>query len=471
MATQFKLPEIGEQVESGDVVKVLVSVGDKIKMDQPVLELETDKADFELPSTVEGTVKEVHVKEGEEIKIGQLILTLEEEQKGDKAGSPAKAEETDGREQKAEEAEEIKPKKEEPKKEIPREEKSAQKEEEEEPVKEAKEKETPQPEQAQPPEVAAETAESAGAESGKVDESRPVAPSAPSVRRLARELGVDIQSVPGSGSGGRISTDDVKNYARWILTSAGQAGRGAIEPSLPDFTKWGEVEREGMSKVRRKTAENMSHSWKTIPHVTHYDKADITELEQLRKRYGDQAEKAGGKLTITAIAVKVVTAALKLFPQFAASVDEAAHEVIFKKYFHIGVAVETERGLLVPVIRDADQKNILELSAELAGLAEKARNKKLSPEEMQGGVFTITNLGGIGGTYFSPIVHSPEVAILGLSRSRTEPVFVEDRFQPRLILPLCLSYDHRLIDGASAARFLRWMSEALEQPFLLSLQG
>jgi pyruvate dehydrogenase E2 component (dihydrolipoamide acetyltransferase) len=226
-----------------------------------------------------------------------------------------------------------------------------------------------------------------------------------------------------------------------------------------------------MSSVRRKTSEHMQLSWSTIPHVTQFDKGDVTELDQLREHFGEKAKAAGGKLTVTAIILKVVASALRLFPQFNASLDSARSEIIFKKYFHIGVAVDTDRGLLVPVIRDVDKKNILDLSVELSQLAEKARNKKLTLEEMQGGTFTITNLGGIGGTNFSPIVNAPEVAILGVSRASTEAVFINGKFEARLMLPLSLSYDHRLIDGADAARFLRWVAEALEQPFLLALEG
>jgi pyruvate dehydrogenase E2 component (dihydrolipoamide acetyltransferase) len=240
---------------------------------------------------------------------------------------------------------------------------------------------------------------------------------------------------------------------------------------LPDFSRWGEIERKPMRAVRRKTAEHLSYAWSTIPHVTHSDKADITELEQLRKRYETKGEAGAAKVTVTAIAVKVVASALKTFPQFASSVDMPREELIYKKYCHIGVAVDADRGLLVPVIRDVDKKNILQLSAELAELAEKARNRRIAPEEMEGGVFTITNLGGIGGTHFSPIVNSPEVAILGIARARMEPVFLHGMFQPRLMLPLSLSYDHRVIDGADAARFLRWVAEALEQPSLLPLEG
>jgi pyruvate dehydrogenase E2 component (dihydrolipoamide acetyltransferase) len=253
-------------------------------------------------------------------------------------------------------------------------------------------------------------------------------------------------------------------------TPSGPAGRIAAPP-LPDFSKWGEVEREPMSNVRRATATHTSIAWATIPHVTNHDKADITELEKLRKQFALRAEAAGGKLTITAIALKVVASALKVFPKFNASVDIDKGEIIHKKYYHIGVAVDTPAGLLVPVIRNVDRKNVIELSVELGQVAEKARAKKLGLDEMQGGTFTITNLGGIGGTHFSPIVNAPEVAILGIARGRIEPVFIDGEFQPRLMLPLALSYDHRLIDGADAARLLRWLAETLEQPFLMVLHG
>ena len=256
--------------------------------------------------------------------------------------------------------------------------------------------------------------------------------------------------------------------------SAAQSPRGSFsEPELPDFSKWGKTERVSIRGVRRKTAEHLRQAWNTIPHVTQQDRADITELEQLRAKFAPRAEEAGGKMTVTAIALKVCASALKVFPQFNASIDMGKEEIIYKQYINIGVAVDTDRGLLVPVIRDVDKKNIVELAAEMTQLSKKARDKKLTPDEMQGGTFTITNLGGIGGTGFSPIVNHPEVAILGLSRSRMEPEWVSDRskFEPRLILPLSLSYDHRLIDGADAARFLRWIAEAFEQPFLLSVQG
>jgi pyruvate dehydrogenase E2 component (dihydrolipoamide acetyltransferase) len=301
---------------------------------------------------------------------------------------------------------------------------------------------------------------------------RQLAPAAPSIRRLARELGVDINHVSGRGPGGRISDADVKAHAKSLISQpVARAGAALPAAPLPDFTRWGDVERQAMSNVRRKTAEHLSYTWSTVPQVTQYDKADVTTLEELRKRYGKRAEEAGGKLTVTAVALRVVASALKIFPQFAASIDAGRNEIIYKRYFHIGVAVDTDRGLLVPVIRDADKKNIVELSVELAHVAEKARNRKLALEDMEGGVFTITNLGGIGGTAFSPIVNAPEVAILGISRASLEPVLVNGTFQSRKMLPLSLSYDHRLIDGADAARFLRWVAEALEQPFLLPLVG
>jgi pyruvate dehydrogenase E2 component (dihydrolipoyllysine-residue acetyltransferase) len=256
----------------------------------------------------------------------------------------------------------------------------------------------------------------------------------------------------------------------------GRVAAGSPAPAaapLPDFTRWGEVERQPMRAVRRKTAEHLSVAWATVPHVTQHDVADISNLEDLRKRYAKQAEGAGGALTVTAVATKVVATALKVFPQCNSSIDLAANEIVLKKYVNIGIAVDTDRGLLVPVIRNADTKNIIQIAVELTALSEKARTRKITLDEMQGGTFSISNLGGIGGTSFTPIVNVPEVAILGISRARMEPVYNKERgdFVPRLMLPLALSYDHRVIDGADGIRFLRWVVEALEQPFLLSLYG
>ena len=260
--------------------------------------------------------------------------------------------------------------------------------------------------------------------------------------------------------------EDVQSYVRGALSSG---GGGAPAAPLPDFTKWGEVERKPMSNIRRKTAEHLGHAWNIVPHVTQHDKADITALEELRKKYSPMAEKAGGKMTVTAIALKVLAGAIQKFPQFASSLDQAKGELVYKKYAHIGVAVDTDRGLLVAVIRDVDRKGIVELSGELAKVSEKARAGKLTLDEMSGGVITISNLGGIGGVGFSPIVNWPEVAILGISRGSYEPIWDGKQFTPRLMLPLSLSYDHRVIDGADAARFLRWVCDAFENPFVLAL--
>jgi pyruvate dehydrogenase E2 component (dihydrolipoamide acetyltransferase) len=450
-AGEFKLPELGENIDSGDLVRLMISVGSAVSEGQPVMELETDKAVIEVPSTVSGVVREIRVKEGQKVKVGEVVFTLE-------GGMPVPVETA---------------RKHEPVEHISGQQAARLS------FQLAMRAEGKTEEQALPPDQpqAAPPEFSMPLQLGKVagTEHRDPVPAAPHVRRLAREIGVDIHGVQGSGPGGRISEDDVKLSAKNALlaaAAAAQAPRGSFaEPELPDFGKWGKVELVSMRGVRRKTAEHLRQAWNTIPHVTQQDRADITELEQLRARFAPRAEEAGGKMTVTAIALKVCASALKVFPQFNASIDMRKEEIIYKQYINVGVAVDTDRGLLVPVIRDVDKKNIVELAAEMTQLSKKARDKKLTPEEMQGGTFTITNLGGIGGTGFSPIVNHPEVAILGLSRSRMEPEWVTNKFEPRLILPLSLSYDHRLIDGADAARFLRWIAEAFEQPFLLSVQG
>ena len=299
---------------------------------------------------------------------------------------------------------------------------------------------------------------------------------APSIRRLAREIGVDIYEVHPATPGATITADDVKAYARAGRDPAKQEAPG-IAPKratdglrLPNFEKWGNVTREKMTNVRRLIAENMSRSWNTIPHVTHNDQADITELEKFRKQYGPRVQAAGGKLTATAILVKVLAEGLKRFPQFNTSVDTANSEIIYKQFYTIGVAVDTEWGLLVPNIKNVDRKSLVDIAVELSGLSERARNRKTTLDELQGTCITITNLGGIGGLNFSPIVNLPEVAILGVSRSKVEPVYIDGEFVPRTMMPLSLSYDHRVIDGADAARFTRWLCEALEQPMLLFLE-
>ncbi len=449
---EFKLPHLGENIESGDVINVLVSVGDRVEKQQPILELETDKAVVEVPSSVEGVVESIHVKAGDKASFGQLILTLSDgdapAQTPEETGVPAGS--TPGEDAKGA----VKPASE-------RREADA-----------AASGETQRP--TSEPGRSGEVVEfQKRAAKAVPDLPGETAAAAPSVRRLAREIGVDIQRVTGSGPQGRISQEDVKEFARRTLrtpTPGGSPDDPAFEP-LPDFSRWGEVDRKSFSNVRRKTAQHMTQCWRTIPHVTQNDQCDITALEELRKRYAKRVDDKGGKLTVTAIILKVAASALRLFPQFNASIDTAAEEIVYKRYIHIGVAVDTPRGLLVPVVKNADRKNIADLSKELLGLAEKARSGKLALEDMQGGTFTITNLGGIGGTGFTPIVNWPEVAILGVSRSSMTPVLVDGQFAPRNLLPLSLSYDHRLIDGADAARFLRWVAEALENPFLLALEG
>ncbi len=442
----FTLPELGENITAGDVLNVLVKVGDTVARDQAVLELETDKATIEVPSSLSGKVTAIKVKAGDKVQVGQAILSFED---NGASASPAPAKVA--------------------------------------PVAAAPSQPPPPPETAAP----AERVRPAVEKDNVVDISRgtrpaqppapastpassgPSAPAAPSVRRMARELGVNIDEVAGTGDDGRISIDDVKAHAKRLITTAaagGTAPHPAGEP-LPDFSRWGAIERQPMRGIRKKTAEHLGASWATIPLVTQYDSADITGFEEIRKRHAAQGEKTAAPLTVTTLAVKIVAAALRQFPQFNVSIDMAAGEIVVKKYVHVGVAVDTDRGLLVPVVRDADTKSLMQVSEEVAALAEKARSRKLSLEEMQGGTFSISNLGGIGGTSFTPLVNAPEVAILGISRARMEPVFRDGQFSPRLMLPLSLSYDHRAIDGADGARFLRWVAGVFEQPFLLSLQG
>jgi pyruvate dehydrogenase E2 component (dihydrolipoamide acetyltransferase) len=295
------------------------------------------------------------------------------------------------------------------------------------------------------------------------------------VRRFAREIGVPITEVHGSGPGGRVSVEDVKAHARRGHDGdghgAGAAPRAIAEPPLPDFGRLGRTTREPMNNIRRTTAEHIARAWSAIPHVTHHDKADITALEALRRKHAPRIEAKGGKLTVTAVAVKVVATALKVFPRLNASVDMGRQEIVYKDFIHVGVAVDTDRGLLVPVIRHADRKNLVELAVELSDLSRRARERTLALEELQGATFTISNLGGIGGTSFTPIIDWPQVAILGLSRAAVEPVYLGGQLVPRTMLPLSLSYDHRLVDGADAARFTRWVAEALGEPFLVTLEG
>lgn len=439
MATEVKLPEVGEGIESGTVVGVLVSVGDAVKRDQPLIELETDKAVVEVPSSADGVVQSINVRENQEARVGQVIVTLGAAGEARPASDEASVKEGVHAEAGA----------------TP------------EPSGDAG-RETPAP--SGPPAPRQERPQAPPRPTAAGSDGSGLVPAAPSVRRLARELGVDIHKVQGTGILGRISAGDVRTAAE----GGPSAPAGVPTPvQLPDFGRWGDVERKPMSGIRKATVRTMAGAWSTVPMVTQFDKADGTEFERLRQRYKPQAEALGAKLTPTAMLLKVVAAALKRFPDFNASIDTGSLEIVYKSYVNVGVAVDTDAGLLVPVIKNADRKNVLELARELGELAEKARNRKLTPDDMQGGNFSVSNLGGIGGTGFTPIVNPPEVAILGVSRSAHEPVFnkATGQFDARLMMPLAVTYDHRLIDGAAAARFLRWICTAIEEPFLMALEG
>ncbi len=432
MAFAFKLPELGENIETGDVVNVLVSVGDTLEVDQPVVELETDKATVEVPAPAAGKVIDIAVKAGDTIGVGQVILTISGTESQDEAASAP----TPAVPEPSPESETVQP------------------------------LSSPAPSPPKTPVVSSAPTPTPTTSEPRVGKVL----AAPSIRRLAREFGVDITTVKGSGARGRVTAEDVKVYARKVMEQARQGDAppsSSLTVALPDFEKWGVVERTPMRGIRRATSRQMTQAW-TIPHVTQHDRADVGQFESARARF--KKETPDVPLTVTAFAVKVLAAALKVFPQFNASIDVANGEVVYKQYVSIGVAVDTERGLLVPVVRQADQKTLTQISTEIAELAGKARSKALTLEELQGGTFTVTNLGGLGGTLFTPIINHPEVAILGLSRSTYEPVMVGGAFQPRLMLPLSLSYDHRLIDGAAAVRFLRWVADRLEHPLLLGLE-
>lgn len=421
---EFRLPELGEGIESGQVIEVLVAPGDRVSLEQPLLEVETDKAAVEIPSPADGTVTDVLVSAGDTVAINEVLVRIE----GD--------------------SEEKEPASEEPTT-------SAAADETEEKIPPAVEK--PAEEEKKPSPPRAPRADGA-ATPGPLKVA-----AAPSVRRLARELGIELGSVSGTGPQGRILEKDVKAHAKAIIRSASSAQAVApAEPDLPDFSRWGETVTESFSTVRKLTAERLTQAW-AAPHVTQFDKADATRLEELRKLNREKVAEAGGNLTVTAILVKALSQALSEFPKFNSSIHMGSRTIVYKKYINIGVAVDTERGLLVPVIRDVDKKDITQISVELTDISSRAREKRLSADRLQGGSFTITNLGGIGGTFFTPILNPPEVAILGVSRSSFEPAYVDGEFVPRFMLPLSLSYDHRIIDGAEAARFLRWLCEMLER--------
>lgn len=431
MGIEFKLPVLGENIESIQVVKVMVAVGDTVAIEQSVLELETDKATIEVPSSVAGTVSAVWVGEGDEVSVGQVVLTLEAaEGAAPEVAAPASAPA---------------------------------------PVNDAP------VEPAEPAAAASAPAPHAVAPAVSLEEQGSSVPAAPSVRKLAREIGIVLSEVPASGPHGRVSKDDVKRYAKELNTS--RASASAIGPAatalppLPDFSQWGAVESKKMSVIRYKTAEHMALSWSQVPHVTIHDKVDITELEVLRKQYADLASKQGGKLTMAVMVCKVVAHALAKFPAFNASVDMSAKQIIYKSYVNLGVAVGTPRGLMVPVIQDADRKNMVEMAVEIQELAAKCRDGKIQLSDLEGGTFTVTNLGRICGTHFTPIVNYPEVAILGMGRGYEEPLVVDGTIAKRTVLPLSLSFDHRVIDGSDGAAFMGWIKEAIQQPLMLALEG
>ena len=425
MAREIKLPNLGDNVASGDVLEVKVAVGDEVTTGQAIIEVEAEKVTADVPTSIAGKVTQVLVKKGDKVKPGQVIALIE--------GTNGQAAAPDA-------------------------------------APKAAPAESPAKDPAVPPQKPVEAAKPAPPVAPpakpRTDENE-VVHAGPATRRLAREFEVDLSQVPGNGPAGRVSQDDVKNYLR-SLASGGGAGEGVKVPPMPDFAQWGSVNVKPFESIRKATANHLSMSWNVIPHVTHQDSADVTDIEAFRKQ---QEGQGAGKLTVTAFVLKACAILLKQMPQVNASVDPLKGELIYKNYYHLGVAVDTERGLVVPKLRDADKKNVLTLGKEMTEVAERARQKKLTREDMVGGTFTISNLGGIGGSAFSPIINWPEVAILGLSRSRMTPVWKDNQWVPRLHLPLSLSYDHRVIDGADAARFCRKLAELLENPLAMVLHA
>ena len=427
------VPEVGEGVESGLIVSLLAQEGQDISENEGVLELETDKAVVEMPSPVSGRVSSIHVKEGEEVAIGALVMHVSMASQQAAPAAPAPSNPS--------------------------------------PV---------APTAPTPPNLDSSHSAPAVIDVQTISNAQSI-PAAPSVRRLARELAVDLKDLKGSGILGRISAEDVRAFASG--SSARSSSQAAPSSSssrpainLPDFSRWGDIERVAMSGIRKATARQMDVAWSAIPMVTHFDRADITDFEATRKRLAKRVEQAGGgKLTPTAMISKIVANALAMeqFRDFNASVDGERQEIIYKNYVHLGIAVDTPRGLIVPVIRNANGKSVVDISKDLNDLASRGRAGKVALDEMQGGTFSISNLGGIGGYGFTPIVNHPEVAILGISRGQMEPKYNPEsgQFEPRMMMGVSLSYDHRLIDGAAAARFCRWICEAIEEPFLLVLES
>ena len=441
---EFLLPDLGEEIEEADVLQVHIAVGDEVVLEQAILEIETEKATLDVPSSVAGVVTAIHVRVGDTIRPGDAVITVNAAgvtaapappapAAPPPAPIPVQAPEPEPVPAPAVEAAPVAPP-----------------------------PQAPQPQAiAAPPLLAGEP------------DRRPVFAS-PSVRRFAREIGVDVQSVVGSGPGGRISQDDVKRHARSLSAAPPTVitDQPAAAP-LPDFAEFGPIEREQLSRLRRTIKRNMAASWREIPHVSLHHTADITDLDQVRSQYRVRAEQAGGKLTVTAIMLKIVAAALRAHPRVNSSLDAANNELILKRYFHLGVAVDTPRGLVVPVIRDVDRKNIIEIAVELNDVSARARSGDLGLEDFRGSSFTVTNLGGLGTGHFTPIIHHPNVAILGIGRAERRPVWDDDQelWQSRIIMPLTFTFDHRVMDGADGARFMTWIADAIRQPLVLALEG
>ncbi|MBK9118418.1 MAG: 2-oxo acid dehydrogenase subunit E2 [Phycisphaerales bacterium] len=439
---EFKLPDLGEGVHEGQVVNVLVKEGDIIDEYQPMLEVETDKAAVEIPSPKAGTVSKVHVEPGQTVKVGQVLLAIDDGaatktgQKGTPAEPTAKSAKT------------------------PQETTAPSK---------AGKQEAPTREHAkeEPQEAPAKSARTAVTRSS--DE--PVA-AAPAVRKLARDLKIDIHLVTGTGPNGRVLKEDVERFVQEggtapVGASAGSPGLPAIDIELPDFSKHGPIRREAVPQIRKTIARQMTRAWLTVPRVTHCDTADVTELERNRKQYNTAAREGQAKLTMTSIVVKAVAVALRSYPNVNASYDAKTEEIIYKDFVNLGIAVDTPRGLVVPVLKDADKKSLPQIAIELGDISDRARSAKFEVNDLRGATFSITNVGALGGTYLTPMVNTPESAILGLGRAKLEPVVHDNQIVPRLIMPLSLSFDHRIIDGADAARFTTDVIRSLENPLRL----
>jgi pyruvate dehydrogenase E2 component (dihydrolipoamide acetyltransferase) len=436
MMQEFKLPDLGEGVHEGEIIDVLVAVGDSVEEGNPILTIETDKATVEMPSPFTGTVKEIRVKSGDMVKVGDVLMVFEAAARKGATLAPAPASEP----------------------------------------------------KAGPELTFSPQAPAPLAAAPLKDRPKGPVPASPATRRLARELGVDLRAVPPTGATGLVTADDVRRFAEGARpASAAEAPPPSPKPpqepspsstpsqaTLPSGSdRWGVVQRQPLRSIRRAIAKQMAISWSQIPHVSHRDEVDVTELEALRRRRAPEVEAQGGKLTLTVFAIKAAVAALRKHPFFNASIDVQAEEIILKRYYNVGVATDTEKGLVVPVLQDVDRKSITEIAVELTALVQRTREGRASVDDMRGGTFTITNVGAIGGTGFSPIINHPEAAILGMGMARLQPKVIGDiesyEIIPRLMMPLVIAFDHRVVDGAEAARFLRMVMALLEDPEKLTM--